>query len=322
MSIPTAKAPDSMGASRLAVPACRPFTPSTGSTTRITRRVSAARTSPSSADSRAITQAIVHVSESQAARGGGPRPGAAQRSHVIVNGIDAERVAEAAMTREAARESLDLEPRTRWCIGTHCALRSGQGARRAPARLRHRGHRRSRTRAWSCSATVRGPPASARSPRAGPRGAGPVSRLHPGRLPPPARSRSLRASASRKEGLPLALLEAMACGLPVAATRVPGHVDVVEQGVTGRLVRPTIVTHWDGPRRDLMTRAGGSQGDGAGGAAAGPASLRGITHGRRDGRPLPGGGRALCGRALNLAYNRATARKRNFFHGSVAACEC
>src|SRR5262249_59015640 len=48
----------------------------------------------------------------------------------------------------------------------------------------------------------------------------------------------LYASASRKEGLPLAILEAMACALPIVATRVPGHVDVVEQSATGLLVTP------------------------------------------------------------------------------------
>jgi glycosyltransferase involved in cell wall biosynthesis len=46
----------------------------------------------------------------------------------------------------------------------------------------------------------------------------------------------LYVSASRREGLPLAILEAMGCGLAVVATRVPGHVDVVEDGVTGVLV--------------------------------------------------------------------------------------
>jgi glycosyltransferase involved in cell wall biosynthesis len=45
-------------------------------------------------------------------------------------------------------------------------------------------------------------------------------------------------SASSQEGLPLTLLEAMACGLPVVATDIPGHREVVVEGVTGLLARP------------------------------------------------------------------------------------
>jgi glycosyltransferase involved in cell wall biosynthesis len=46
------------------------------------------------------------------------------------------------------------------------------------------------------------------------------------------------ALPSRYEGLPMAIAEAMACGVPVAATAVNAVADLVEPGVTGLLVPP------------------------------------------------------------------------------------
>ncbi len=48
----------------------------------------------------------------------------------------------------------------------------------------------------------------------------------------------LAVSSSHTEGLPVVVLEEMAAGLPVAATAVGGTPEVVEEGVTGLLVRP------------------------------------------------------------------------------------
>ena len=62
----------------------------------------------------------------------------------------------------------------------------------------------------------------------------------------------LYVSASRREGLPLALLEAMGCGLAVVATRAPGQVDVVEDGVTGVLVPPGDFEQLAGVAADLL----------------------------------------------------------------------
>ena len=183
-----------------------------------------------------ITSAIVHVSESQAREAAGLGLAPPGKSHVIVNGIDADRVAAAAMTRTAARQALGLPPDA-FVLGTVARFDpvkaldalllafAGAAANAPGARLVLVGD---------------GPEAARLRALAGTLGIEARVSL-PGFITEAARvlpALDLYVSASRKEGLPLAILEAMACRLPVVATRVPGHVDVVEEGVTGRLVAP------------------------------------------------------------------------------------
>ena len=75
----------------------------------------------------------------------------------------------------------------------------------------------------------------------------------------------LYVAASRKEGLPLSLVEAMAARLPIVASDVPGHRDVVIHGDTGLLVpsgdsaamaAAIIALAADPARRKIMGEAG------------------------------------------------------------------
>ena len=68
------------------------------------------------------------------------------------------------------------------------------------------------------------------------------------------RELDLLVSSSHSEAMPLALMEAMASGLPVVATRVGGVPDMVAHGQTGWLVAP-------GDFQDIASRCNGLLGD-------------------------------------------------------------
>jgi glycosyltransferase involved in cell wall biosynthesis len=47
---------------------------------------------------------------------------------------------------------------------------------------------------------------------------------------------SVYVQPSHPEGMPNSVLEAMACALPIVATRISGNIDLVEEGASGLLV--------------------------------------------------------------------------------------
>jgi glycosyltransferase involved in cell wall biosynthesis len=182
------------------------------------------------------SHAVVHVSESQARAAiplGLAPPG---RTRVVVNGIDPAAVRAAAAAAPLARAGLGLPPAGP-VVGTLARFDPVKAldvlvrafARTAAARPDARlvlvgdGPEAPRLRALTHELGMDG-----RVVFAG-------ARADAVRCLP---LLDLYASASHREGLPLALLEAMACGLPVVATAVAGHEDVVEDGGTGVLVPP------------------------------------------------------------------------------------
>ena len=57
-----------------------------------------------------------------------------------------------------------------------------------------------------------------------------------------------------QEGLPVAIMEAMACGLPIIASNIRGNIDLIEPEKGGWLVPPTDVDGFAAAIRDAMAR--------------------------------------------------------------------
>ena len=181
-----------------------------------------------------LSFAVVHVSESQAteARALGLAP--AGRTRVIVNGIDAASVRAAAAGAPMSRATLGLRPD---------ALVLATIARFDPVKRLEvlvRALPLLMARVPEAQLLIVGDGPERGALRALARALAPGDRVvFAGAIPDAARVLpvvDLYVTASRREGLPTAVLEAMACGLPVLATEAPGHVDAVEPEVTGRLV--------------------------------------------------------------------------------------
>ena len=61
---------------------------------------------------------------------------------------------------------------------------------------------------------------------------------------------------SYREGLPIALMEAMATGLPAVASEIRGNVDLIENGVNGYLVNINNPSDWRSRIQELMSDGG------------------------------------------------------------------
>jgi glycosyltransferase involved in cell wall biosynthesis len=173
---------------------------------------------------------VIHVSASQAAAARPLGLAPADRSRVILNGVDTARLEANALPRERARAELGVPPEGA-VLGTVARFDPVKALEVLLEAL---------PRVPGATLVLIGDGPEAAPLRARARGLGLEARVvfAGARLEAARWFAALDAyvSASRGEGLPLALVEAMATGLPVIASRVSGHVDTVTDGETGVLV--------------------------------------------------------------------------------------
>jgi len=182
------------------------------------------------------THTIINVSRSEHLEGLGLRLFRPEQSVVIVNGVDIQETERALLDSPIRRESLGLTAAD-FVIG--CISRFDR-VKRMELLVDVLG--RLRTRLPRLVLILVGDGGEQSRIRELVRAAGLSERvIFTGFVDDPQRihaSLDLYVAASRKEGLPLSVLEAMAAGLAVVATDVPGHRDVVVSGETGLLVVP------------------------------------------------------------------------------------
>ena len=209
-----------------------------------------------------LSHTIINVSASQEAEGLNLQLFSAGQSVVITNGVDFEEMDHLLLESPVKRESLGLGPNdfVLGCVSRFDPVKRLEVLLDALGRLRDRipdvmlvlvggGGEEDRIRHLA-------------------RRLGLQDRvIFTGFLEAPARiypALDLYLSTSSKEGLPLALVEAMGAGLATVATDVPGHRDVLRQGKTGLLIpadndsalADAVVSLWSDPiKRAALSKA-------------------------------------------------------------------
>lgn len=177
------------------------------------------------------TAAVVNVSAVQETEGLALRLFTAAQSRVVPNGIDAGALVAGALDRGAARSELGLDDRVAvaGCVarldpvkGLDVLVRAIAGVAGVTLVLIGRGPERSRL------ATLAADIGLGERVRFAGEIAGAARLL---------RAFDVYASASGKEGMPLAVLEAMALGLPVVASDIPAHREILGTGYAGLVER-------------------------------------------------------------------------------------